>query len=138
MLATSLYALHGGVVWRLLPNDLSPKSTAVRWFALQRDSGLFGTINHLHVMTDRERVVRDASPIAAVGDEPERDDYPEQRFLKLDITMSELRARPMAAQRSMRRQPPCRTGCAGAGSRMEQALMVSERERTDMASAHRN
>ena len=62
------YVLRGGIAWRLLPNDLPPKTTVYRWFASWRDTGLFETINHLLVMADRERVGRDASPTAAVID----------------------------------------------------------------------
>ena len=58
--------LRGGVAWRLLPNDLPPRTTVYRWFALWRDTGLFETLNPLLVMTDRERVGREASPSAAV------------------------------------------------------------------------
>jgi transposase len=62
------YVLRGGIAWRLLPSDLSPKSTVFRWFSLWRDTGLFETINHLLVMADRERVGRAASSTAAVLD----------------------------------------------------------------------
>jgi putative transposase len=62
------YVLRGGIAWRLLPSDLPPKSTAIRWFSLWRDTGLFEAINHLLVMADRERVGREASPTAAVLD----------------------------------------------------------------------
>jgi transposase len=62
------YVLRGGVAWRLLPNDLPPRTTVYRWFALWRNMGLFETINHLLVMADRERVGREASPSAAVID----------------------------------------------------------------------
>ncbi len=60
--------LRGGIAWRLLPSDVPAKSTVFRWFGLWRDAGLFGTINHLLVMADRERVGREASPTAAVLD----------------------------------------------------------------------
>src|SRR4051795_6395980 len=50
------YVLRGGVAWRLLPNDLPPRTTVFRWFCAWRDSGLFETLNHLLVMADRERV----------------------------------------------------------------------------------
>ena len=60
------YVLRGRIGWRLLPSDLPPKSTAFRWFSLWLDAGLFVTLNHLLVMTDRERVGREASPTAAV------------------------------------------------------------------------
>ena len=63
-----LYVLRGGVAWRLLPNDLPPRTTVYRWFATWRDTGLFERLNHLLVMADRERVGREASPSAAVID----------------------------------------------------------------------
>jgi putative transposase len=62
------YVLRGGVAWRLLPNDLPPRTTVYRWFATWRDTGLFESMNHLLVMADRERVGREASPSAAVID----------------------------------------------------------------------
>jgi transposase len=62
------YVLRGGVAWRLLPNDLPPRTTVYRWFATWRDTGLFESMNHLFVMADRERVGREASPSAAVID----------------------------------------------------------------------
>lgn len=62
------YVLRGGVAWRLLPNDLPPRTTVYRWFAHWRDTGLFERINHALVMADRERVGREASPSAAVLD----------------------------------------------------------------------
>jgi putative transposase len=57
-----------GCPWRLLPNDLPPWGTIYRWFAAWRDDGSFERINHALVMTDRERVGRDASPSAAIID----------------------------------------------------------------------
>src|SRR6185312_14830402 len=57
-----------GIPWRLMPTDLPPWPTVYRWFAAWRDSGLFETINHALVMTDRERVGREASPSAAIID----------------------------------------------------------------------
>jgi transposase len=62
------YVLRGGVAWRLLPNDLPPRTTVYRWFARWRDTGLFEAMNHVLVMADRERVGREASPSAAVID----------------------------------------------------------------------
>src|SRR3712207_48267 len=62
------YVLRGGVAWRLLPNDLPPRTTVCRWFTLWRDTGLFESVNHLLVMADRERVGREVSPSAAVID----------------------------------------------------------------------
>ena len=46
------YVLRGGIGWRLLPNDLPPRTTVYRWFALWRDTGLFERMNHLLVMAD--------------------------------------------------------------------------------------
>jgi transposase len=62
------YVLRGGIPWRLMPTDLPPWPTVYRWFAAWRDSGLFETINHALVTTDRERVGREASPSAAILD----------------------------------------------------------------------
>jgi transposase len=62
------YVLRGGIAWRLLPNDLPPRTTVYRWFARWRDTGLFQAMNHRLVMADRERVGREASPSAAVMD----------------------------------------------------------------------
>src|SRR5687767_1881248 len=62
------YVLRSGVAWRLLPNDLPPRTTVYRWFSRWRDTGLFEAVNHTLVMADRERVGREASPSAAVID----------------------------------------------------------------------
>src|SRR3954454_18331704 len=43
------YVLRGGVAWRLLPNDLPPRTTVYRWFGQWGDTGLFETMNHLLV-----------------------------------------------------------------------------------------
>src|SRR3954451_2001191 len=62
------YVLRGGIPWRLMPTDLPPWPTVYRWFAAWRDDGLFETINQALVMSDRERVGREASPSAAIID----------------------------------------------------------------------
>ena len=62
------YVLRGGIAWRLLPNDLPPRTTVYRRFSRWRDTGLFESLNHTLVMADRERVGRAASPSAAVID----------------------------------------------------------------------
>ena len=62
------YVLRGGIPWRLMPTDLPPWPTVYRWFAAWRDDGLFETINHALVMSDRERVGRETSPSAAIID----------------------------------------------------------------------
>src|SRR4051812_49739839 len=51
-----------------MPTDLPPWPTVYRWFAAWRDDGLFETINHALVMSDRERVGREPSPSAAIID----------------------------------------------------------------------
>ena len=51
-----------------MPKDLPPWSTVYRWFAAWRDAYLFEKINHALVITDRERVGREASPSAAIID----------------------------------------------------------------------
>ena len=60
------YVLRGGVAWRLLPNDLPPRTTVYRWFARWRDAGLFETMNHLLVMADRSGPVGTA-PVGPRG-----------------------------------------------------------------------
>lgn len=62
------YVLRGGIAWRLLPSDFPPWSTVYRWFAAWRDAGVFETINHALIMTDREQAGREASPSAAIID----------------------------------------------------------------------
>src|SRR3954468_23622022 len=62
------YVLRGGIPWRLMPTDLPPWPTVYRWFAAWRDDGLFETIHHALVMSDRARVGREASPSAAIVD----------------------------------------------------------------------
>ena len=56
------YVMRSGCPWRQLPKDLPPWSTVYRWFAAWRDACLFEKINHALVITDRERVGREASP----------------------------------------------------------------------------
>lgn len=62
------YVLRGGVAWRLLPKDFPPMTTVYGWFLRSRREGLFEIINHHLVIIDRERVGREASPLAAVVD----------------------------------------------------------------------
>ena len=62
------YVMRSGCPWRQLPKDLPPWSTVYRWFAAWRDACLFEKINHALVITDRERVGREASPSAAIID----------------------------------------------------------------------
>ena len=54
------YVMRSGCPWRQLPKDLPPWSTVYRWFAAWRDACLFEKINHALVITDRERVGREA------------------------------------------------------------------------------
>src|SRR6266853_4658785 len=62
------YVMRSGCPWRQLPKDLPPWSTVYRWFATWRDACLFEKINHALVVTDRERVGREANPSAAIID----------------------------------------------------------------------
>ena len=50
------YVLDGGIVWRMIPRDLPPRSTTFGYFRRWQDAGLFGRINHHLVMADFERV----------------------------------------------------------------------------------
>jgi transposase len=67
-IVNGIYVTRAGCRWRLLPNDLPPWGTIYRWFAAWRDDGRFERINHAHVMADRERDGRAASPAAAIID----------------------------------------------------------------------
>jgi transposase len=62
------YVLRAGCAWRMLPKDFPPMTTVYGWFLRFRREGLFETINHHLVMSDRERQGREASPSAAVID----------------------------------------------------------------------
>ncbi len=68
ILEAILYLLRTGCPWRELPDAYPPYSTVQRYFYAWRDTGLFGRVNHLMVMLDREREGRQASPTAAVID----------------------------------------------------------------------
>jgi putative transposase len=68
ILEAILYLLRTGCPWRELPDAYPPYSTVQRYFYAWRDTGLFGRVNHLMVMLDREREGREASPTAAVVD----------------------------------------------------------------------
>ena len=62
------YVLRGGVSRRMLPPCFPPRQTVYGWLASWRDDGVWQTITHHLVMRDRERVGRDASPLAVVID----------------------------------------------------------------------
>ena len=62
------YVLRSGCASRLLPKDFPPMTTVYGWFLRFRRQGVFATINHHLVMQDRQRVGREASPMAAVID----------------------------------------------------------------------
>lgn len=68
LLEAVLHILRTGCQWRALPDAFPPYSTVQRHFYAWRDAGLFERINHLLVMTDREREGREASPSAGVID----------------------------------------------------------------------
>jgi putative transposase len=63
-----LYVLRSGLPWRMLPKDFPPVSTVQRYFYAWRNSGLWGTLNHLLLMAIREAAGREGSPSAGVID----------------------------------------------------------------------
>ena len=68
LLEAVLYLLRTGCQWRALPGTFPPYSTVQRHFYGWRDAGLFERLNHLLVMSDREREGREAAPTAGVID----------------------------------------------------------------------
>src|ERR1700687_3886862 len=48
-----LYVLRSGLPWRMLPKDFPPVSTVQRYFYAWRDSGLWKTNKHFHLMALR-------------------------------------------------------------------------------------
>src|SRR3954452_10168151 len=54
------YALRGGVAWRLLPNDLPPRTTVYLGIGEWRDTALFETMIYLFVMAVSQRVAGEA------------------------------------------------------------------------------
>ncbi len=64
----SLYVLRSGGPWRLLPNDLPPRSPGPRDCAAGRDEALGARINHPLLRAAREAEGREASPAAGVID----------------------------------------------------------------------
>lgn len=68
LLEAVLYLLRTGCQWRALPATFPPYSTVQRHFYGWRDAGSFERLNHLLVMSDREREGREAAPTAGVID----------------------------------------------------------------------
>ena len=68
LLDAIFHILRGGIPWRYLPPCFPPHQTVHGWFAKWRDGGVWESICHRLVMTDRERAGREASPTAAVID----------------------------------------------------------------------
>lgn len=63
-----LYLAQAGCQWRMLPREFPPYSTVQRYFYQWRNGGLWKSINHALVMSERERQGREASPSAGVID----------------------------------------------------------------------
>jgi transposase len=63
-----LYVAQAGCQWRMLPKDFPPYSTVQHYFYRWRNDGLWKSINHTLVMSERERQGREASPSAGVID----------------------------------------------------------------------
>ncbi len=63
-----LYMASTGCQWRAIPKDFPPYSTVQGYFYAWSRRGLLAQINHMLVMTLREKVGREASPTAGVID----------------------------------------------------------------------
>lgn len=63
-----LYMASTGCQWRQLPREFPPYSTVQGYFYEWSQEGRLAAINHLLVMTARERAGREASPTAGVID----------------------------------------------------------------------
>ncbi|QQN65406.1 hypothetical protein JIR23_06430 [Bradyrhizobium diazoefficiens] len=63
-----MYALRGGITWRLLAKDFPPSPTLYLWFASLHDETVLERMNHTLVTADREWMVRKASPSTAIID----------------------------------------------------------------------
>jgi transposase len=65
---TILYVLVTGCAWRMVPHDLTPWSTAYRWFAAWTADGTWARVHD--TLRDRVRIAdgRDPQPTAAVLD----------------------------------------------------------------------
>jgi transposase len=68
VLEAILYLASTGCQWRAMPKDFPPYSTVQGYFYAWSRTGLLAHINHMLVMTLRERVGREASPTAGVID----------------------------------------------------------------------
>src|SRR3546814_16161571 len=64
------YLLRAGCPWRLLPDSFPPWRTVYQWFCTLRDDGVFESLNHHFVRTDRIRPGREPAPSAAVINSP--------------------------------------------------------------------
>ena len=63
-----LYVLSTGCQWRAIPKDLPPRSTVHGYFDLWTWDGTITLIHQALYVLCRERVEREASPIAAIID----------------------------------------------------------------------
>lgn len=63
-----LYQLRAGSAWRLLPHDFPPWQTVYYYLRRWQVEGVWATVNHTLLMSDRERAGREASPSAAIID----------------------------------------------------------------------
>lgn len=62
------YVQRYGIPWDAVPKDLPPGSICYDHWRVLTDGGHLDRINHVLVMTDRERAGRDASPTLAIID----------------------------------------------------------------------
>jgi transposase len=63
-----LYQLRAGSAWRLLPHDFPPWQTVYYYLRRWQAEGVWTTVHHTLLMTDREHAGREASPSAAIID----------------------------------------------------------------------
>ena len=62
------YVQRYGIPWDAMPKDLPPGSICYDYWRALTDGGHLDRINHLLVMTDREKAGREASPTLAIVD----------------------------------------------------------------------
>ena len=67
-----MYVLSTGCQWRAIPKDLPPRSTVYDYFDLWSWDGTLDRIHDALYARCREDVSREASPTAAIIDQPER------------------------------------------------------------------
>ena len=70
-----LYVLHGGIPWRMVPQDLPPWGTVWWYFRKWRADGTWERVEEALRSQVREREGRDATPSGAIIDKPVGEDH---------------------------------------------------------------